>query len=326
MKSGLVTVFGGSGFLGKHVVRALVAKGYRVRVPMRRPHIGMDLRVIGNVGQVQLMQSNLRYEKSVQRAVEGSDAVINLVAILHEVGQQSFESVHVRGVETLAKAVAAESITNFVHVSAIGADKDSKSDYARTKGEGEDIVREHVPTVDILRPSILFGNEDSFFNRFASMAQLSPVLPLIGGGQTKFQPAYVADVADAIARRVEAGASAQTYELGGPRAYTFKELLELMLDVIAKKRLLVPVPWFAANMMGFGGEVVGALPFFEPFLTRDQVKNLKNDNVVSEGAQGFEELGITPDTVEAIIPSYLMKYRKYGEFHQPGKDSWPEEA
>lgn len=326
MKSGLVTVFGGSGFLGKHVVRALVAKGHRVRVPMRRPHIGMDLRVIGNVGQVQLMQSNLRYEKSVQRAVEGSDAVINLVAILHEVGQQSFESVHVRGVETLAKAVAAEGITNFVHVSAIGADKDSKSDYARTKGEGEDIVREHVPTVDILRPSILFGNEDSFFNRFASMAQLSPVLPLIGGGQTKFQPAYVADVADAIARRVEAGASAQTYELGGPRAYTFKELLELMLDVIAKKRLLVPVPWFAANMMGFGGEAVGALPFFEPFLTRDQVKNLKNDNVVSEGAQGFEELGITPETVEAIIPSYLMKYRKYGEFHQPGKDSWPEEA
>ncbi|CAM3711021.1 complex I NDUFA9 subunit family protein [Litorimonas haliclonae] len=326
MKNGLVTVFGGSGFLGKHVVRALVAKGYRVRVPMRRPHTGMDLRVIGNVGQVQLMQANLRYEKSVQRAVEGSDAVVNLVAILHEAGQQSFESVHVRGAETLAKAVAAEGITNFVHVSAIGADKDSKSDYARTKGEGENIVREYVPSADILRPSIMFGNEDGFFNRFASMAQLSPILPLIGGGKTKFQPAYVADVADAIARRVEVGASAQTYELGGPRVYSFKELLELMLDVIAKKRLLVPVPWFAANMMGFGGEMAGALPFLEPFLTRDQVKNLKNDNIVSESAQGFDELGITPETVEAIIPSYLMKYRKYGEFHQPGKDSWPEEA
>ena len=200
MKNGLVTVFGGSGFLGKHVVRALVAKGYRVRVPMRRPHIGMDLRVIGNVGQVQLMQTNLRFEKSVERAVEGSDAVINLVGILYETGQQSFESVHVRGAETLAKAAAAAGVTNFVHMSAIGADKDSESDYARTKAEGEDAVRQHVPTADILRPSILFGNEDEFFNRFAAMAQFSPVLPLIGGGQTKLQPAYVADVADAIAR------------------------------------------------------------------------------------------------------------------------------
>ena len=326
MKNGLVTVFGGSGFLGKHVVRALVAKGYRVRVPMRRPHIGMDLRVIGNVGQVQLMQANLRFEKSVQRAVEGSDAVINLVAVLYEAGQQSFEALHVRGAETLAKAVAAEGITNFVHVSAIGVDKDSQSDYARTKGEGEEIVRKHVPTADILRPSIMFGNEDEFFNRFASMAQLSPALPLMGGGKTKFQPTYVADVADAIARRVEAEASAQTFELGGPQTYSFKELMQFMLETIGKKRLLVPVPWFAANMMGFAGEMVGALPFLEPFLTRDQVKNLKNDNVVSEHAQGFAELGITPETIEAIVPSYLIKYRKYGEFHQPGKDSWPEEA
>lgn len=326
MKNGLVTVFGGSGFLGKHVVRALVAKGYRVRVPMRRPHIGMDLRVIGNVGQVQLMQANLRFEKSVQRAVEGSDAVVNLVGVLFETGQQSFESVHVRGAETLAKAVAAEGLTNFVHVSAIGADKNSQSEYARTKAEAEDVIREHVPTADILRPSILFGNEDEFFNRFATMAQLSPALPLIGGGKTKFQPTYVADVADAIAKRVEAETSAQTYELGGPQVYSFKELMQFMLETIAKKRLLVPVPWFAANMMGFGGEMVGALPFFEPFLTRDQVKNLKNNNVVAEGSQGFAELGIAPETIEAIVPSYLIKYRKYGEFHQPGKDSWPEEA
>ncbi|WP_416876746.1 complex I NDUFA9 subunit family protein [Litorimonas sp.] len=326
MKNGLVTVFGGSGFLGKHVVRALVAKGYRVRVPMRRPHIGMDLRVIGNVGQVQLVQANLRFEKSVQRAVEGSDAVINLVAVLYEAGQQSFEALHVRGAETLAKAVAAEGITNFVHVSAIGADKDSQSEYARTKGEGEEIVREHVPTVDIVRPSIIFGNEDEFFNRFASMAQLSPALPLIGGGKTKFQPVYVADVADAIARRVEAEASAQTYELGGPEIYSFKELMQFMLETIGKKRLLVPVPWFAANMMGFGGEMVGAMPFLEPFLTRDQVENLKNDNVVGQDVQGFADLGIKPETIEAIVPSYLIKYRKYGEFHQPGKDSWPEEA
>jgi NADH dehydrogenase len=322
MKNGLVTVFGGSGFLGKHVVRALVAKGYRVRVPVRRPHMSQDLRVIGNVGQVQLMQSNLRFEASVQRAVEGSDAVINLVGILYETGQQSFESVHVRGAETLAKAVAAEGITNFVHLSAIGADKDSQSEYARTKAAGEVKVREHVPTVDILRPSILFGNEDNFFNRFAAMAQLSPVLPLIGGGQTKFQPAYVADVAEAIARCVKAETSAQTYELGGPQTYSFKELMQFMLETIAKKRLLVPVPWMAANLMGLGGELAGALPFLKPFLTRDQVKSLKNDNIVASDAQGFAELGITPETVEAIVPPYLVKYRKYGEFNQPGTDSW----
>lgn len=326
MNKGLVTVFGGSGFLGKHVVRALVAQGYRVRVPMRRPHTGMDLKVIGGVGQVQLMQANLRFEASVARAVEGADAVINLVAVLFEEGKQSFEALHVKGAETVAKAAAAEGITNFVHISAIGADADSESDYARTKGEGEALIREHVPTADILRPSIIFGTEDQFFNRFAAMAQLAPALPLIGGGDTKFQPVYVVDVAEAVAKRIETGAQAETYELGGPRVYSFKELMAFMLEVIAKKRLLVPLPWFAANMMGFFGEMAGALPFVAPFLTRDQVRNLKNDNVVSGDAKSFADLGITPETVEAIVPSYLVKYRKYGEFHQPGKDSWPEEA
>lgn len=326
MNKGLVTVFGGSGFLGKHVVRALVAQGYRVRVPMRRPHTGMDLKVIGGVGQVQLMQANLRFEDSVARAVEGADAVINLVAVLYEEGKQSFEALHVKGAETVAKAVAAAGITNFVHVSAIGADAKADSDYARTKGEGEALIRQHVPTADIMRPSIIFGVEDEFFNRFAAMAQLAPALPLVGGGDTKFQPVYVADVAEAIAKSVAAGSSSETYELGGPRVYSFKELLAFMLEVIAKKRLLVPVPWFASNMLGFFGEMSGALPFIAPFLTRDQVKNLKNDNIVAEEAKGFAELGITPETVEAIVPTYLVKYRKYGEFHQPGKDSWPEEV
>lgn len=326
MNKGLVTIFGGSGFLGKHVVRALVAKGYRVRVPMRRPHTGMDLKVIGGVGQVQLMQANLRYENSVARAIEGADAVINLVAVLYEQGQQSFEALHVRGAETIAKSVAAAGLKNLVHISAIGADADAESDYARTKGEGETLVREHVPTADIMRPSIIFGTEDEFFNRFAGMAQLAPALPLIGGGQTKFQPVYVADVAEAIARSVESGASGKTYELGGPRTYSFKELLQYMLDVIAKKRFLVPIPWFGANMMGAMGELSGALPFVAPFLTRDQVKNLKLDNVVSQDALSFDDLGIVPETVESIVPTYLIKYRKYGEFHQPGKDSWPEGA
>jgi len=326
MNNGLVTVFGGSGFLGKHVVRALVAKGYRVRVPMRRPHTGMDLKVIGGVGQVQLMQANLRYEDSVARAVEGSDAVINLVAVLYEEGKQSFEALHVRGAETVAKAVAEAGIENFVHISAIGADNQSESEYARTKGEGEALIKQYVPSADIMRPSIVFGAEDQFFNRFAAMAQLAPALPLIGGGQTQFQPVYVGDVAEAIATKISVGSNGQTYELGGPRVYSFKELLSYMLDVIAKKRLLIPVPWFAANMMGFAGELSGALPFVAPFLTRDQVTNLKNNNIVSNDTLGFADLGITPETVEAIVPTYLVKYRKYGEFHQPGKDSWPEEA
>ena len=316
MQNGLVTVFGGSGFLGRYIVRALTAKGWRVRVPLRRPHTANDLRVIGGVGQVQLVQANLRYERSVRRAVEGSDAVINCVAVLYEAGKQSFESLHVHGADMLAQICAEAGITNLAHVSAIGADVESESDYARTKGEGEDLLRASVPSADIFRPSIMFGPEDQFFNRFAQMTQFAPALPLLGGGDTKFQPAYVADVAEAVARRITSGTSGQTYELGGPRIYSFKELMELMLEVIDRKRFLAPVPWFAANMMGFAGELSGMAPFVEPFLTRDQVKNLKVDNVVAEGALGFEDLGITPETVEAIIPTYLEKYRKYGQFHE----------
>ena len=313
---GLVTVFGGSGFLGRYVVRALVAQGWRVRVPVRRPHTAHELKVIGDVGQVQLMQANLRFPQSVARAVEGSDAVINLVAVLFEAGKQSFEALHVDGAETLALAAAEAGITNFAHVSAIGANTDSESDYARTKGEGEALVRAAVPSADIHRPSIIFGPEDQFFNRFAAMAAFSPKLPLIGGGQTQFQPAYVADVAKAIALSVTRGTAGQTYELGGPNTYSFKELMQFLTQAIDKKRLLLPMPWFAANMMGFGGELSGALPFVDPFLTRDQVTNLKVDNVVADDAKGFEAFDIRPETIEAIVPAYLARYRKYGEFHE----------
>ena len=316
MKNGLVTVFGGSGFVGRYVVRALVAKGFRVRVPLRRPHTANELRVIGGVGQVQLVQANLRYERSVRRAVEGSDAVVNCVAVLFEAGKQSFEALHVNGADTLARAAADACVTNFVHVSAIGADADSDIDYARTKGEGEALIRQALPSADIMRPSIIFGREDQFFNRFAAMAQLAPALPLMGGGHTKFQPVYVEDVAQAIANRITSGSAGQTYELGGPRQYSFKELMQIMLDVIDRKRLLVSVPWIGANMMGAMGELSGAAPFVDPFLTRDQVKNLKVDNVVADDALGFDDLGITPETVEAIIPTYLGKYRKYGQFHE----------
>ena len=316
MGKGLVTVFGGSGFLGKHVVRALVKDGWRVRVPLRSPHTAQELKVIGDVGQVQLMQANIRFPQSVERAVEGSDAVINLVALLFEAGKQNFESVHVRGAETLANAAKAAGIHNVVQVSAIGADIDSDSDYARTKGEAEAAIRAAVPSADIMRPSILFGAEDDFFNRFASMAQFVPALPLIGGGETKMQPVYAGDVAQAIAKVVGQGTSGKTYELGGPQSYSFKELMQFMLETIDRKRFLLPIPWFAANMMGFMGEISGYAPFLEPFLTRDQVKNLKIDNVVADDAFGFSDLGIKLETMETIVPTYIARYRKYGQFHE----------
>ncbi len=315
-KLGLVTVFGASGFLGRYVVRALTARGWRVRAAVRNPHTAHELKVIGDVGQVQLMQANLRFPNSVARAVEGSDAVINLVGVLFEAGRQTFESLHVNGSDVIGDACAVAGIRNVASVSAIGADANSESDYARTKGEGESVLREHVPSADILRPSILFGPEDEFFNRFAGLTSFAPALPLIGGGKTKFQPVYVEDVANAVAISVTRGTSGETYELGGPNTYTFKALLQFILTTIDKKRILAPVPWFAANMMGFGGEVSGALPFVKPFLTRDQVANLKVDNVVSDTAKGFEAFDIRPETIEAIVPSYLSKYRKYGQFHE----------
>lgn len=314
--SNLVTVFGGSGFLGRYVIRALVAKGWRVRAAVRNPHTAHELKVIGDVGQVQLMQANLRFPNSVTQAVQGADAVVNLVGVLFEAGRQSFEALHATAPDTIGAACTAANIRNVCHVSAIGADVDSESDYARTKGEGESNLRALIPTADILRPSIVFGTEDEFFNRFAKMTAFAPALPLIGGGQTKFQPVFVEDVAMAVAESVTRGTTGTTYELGGPKTYTFKELLRFMLDTIDKKRLLLPVPWFAANMMGFGGELSGALPFVEPFLTRDQVKNLKVDNLVAEDAVGFEAFNIQPKTVEAIVPTYLAKYRKYGEFYE----------
>ena len=313
---GLVTVFGASGFLGRYVVRALTARGWRVRAAVRNPHTSHELKVVGDVGQVQLMQANLRYPHSVARAVDGADAVVNLVGVLFESGRQTFEALHVGGPEVIAEACSAAGIHNLVHVSAIGADVNAESDYAKSKGEGEVILREHIPSADILRPSILFGSEDEFFNRFAGLTSIAPALPLIGGGKTKLQPVFVEDVANAVAISITRGTTGQTYELGGPQSYTFKALLEFVLDTIGKKRFLAPVPWFAANMMGFGGELSGALPFVKPFLTRDQVINLKTDNVVAENAAGFEAFDIRPETIEAIVPTYLAKYRKYGQFYE----------
>lgn len=312
----LVTVFGGSGFLGRHVVRALAKRGYRVRVAVRNPNLAGHLQPLGNVGQIQAVQANLRVRWSIDRAVQGADHVVNLVGILFESGRQSFDAVQDFGARAVAEAARAEGAT-LTHVSAIGSDKESPADYARTKARGEQAVLETMPDAVIFRPSIMFGPEDGFFNRFAAMARLSPALPLIGGGHTKFQPAYVADVAEAIARSVEGKVEgSRVYELGGPETMTFKQCMEKMLEVIERKRMLVSVPWGMARLQG---SLLGLLP--NPLLTRDQVEMLRTDNVVSQAAEQegrtFAALGIKPQAMDAILPSYLWQYRPAGQFTQP---------
>ena len=309
----LVTVFGGSGFLGRHVVRALAKRGYRVRVAVRRPDLAIHLQPLGGVGQIQAVQANLRFRWSVDRAVEGAHHVVNLVGILHESGAQNFDSVQEFGARAIAEAARAAK-AGLTHVSAIGADKDSKSDYARTKGMAEAAVLETVKTAVILRPSIIFGPEDGFFNKFAAMARYSPVLPLIGGGETKFQPVYVGDVAEAIVRSVDGQVpGGKIYELGGSEVRSFKELMQETLTVTERKRILLPIPFWAAKIIG---SVAGLLP--SPQLTRDQVILLESDNVVSDKAikdgRTLEGLGITPRTMEAILPSYLWRFRARGQY------------
>lgn len=311
----LVTVFGASGFLGRHVVRELAKRGHRVRAAVRHPHQAAFLQPMGVVGQIQLFQSNIRYQHSVADALAGADACVNLVGILAPTGKQKFDSVQAQGAEHIAAECAREGITNLVHVSAIGADKDSDSDYARTKAEGEEAMRRHVPTASIVRPSIVFGPQDDFFNQFAEMARVAPALPLIGGGKTKFQPVYVDDVADAIVKLIDGEAPAgETYELGGPEVLTFKECLELMLKIVDRRRALVPLPWPVAGLMGSAGDLASILPLINAPITSDQVKLLKKDNVVGEGVKTFADLGIEPETLDAILPTYLFRYRKQGQF------------
>ncbi|WP_207764925.1 complex I NDUFA9 subunit family protein [Hyphococcus luteus] len=317
MTGKLAVVFGGSGFLGRNVVRELAKRGWRVRVAVRRPHHAGFLRPMGAVGQIQLKQCNVRHAPSVADALAGADAVVNLVGLLYQSGSQRFDTVQAGGAATVARLAAEAGIENLVHVSAIGADPESESQYARTKAEAERAVREAVPGATIIRPSIIFGQEDEFFNKFATMASLSPALPLIGGGKTKFQPIYVDDAADAVCAALErADAKGKTYEIGGPRIYTFRELMELMLAETGLRRILLPVPFPAASLMGLGGEIAGVLPFVEPPITRDQVRLLKKDNVVdASGDVGvLADLGVEPDTLEAILPSYMVRYRKYGQF------------
>lgn len=312
----LVTVFGGSGFLGRHVVRALARRGYRVRVAVRNPNLAGPTQPSGNVGQVLPIQANLRVRWSVDRAVQGADHVINLVGILFESGRQSFDAVQAGGARAVAEAARSVG-ASLTHVSAIGADPGSASDYARTKALGEQAVFETVENAVVFRPSIMFGPGDGFFNRFAAMARLSPMLPLVGGGLTKFQLVYVADVAEAIARSVEGKVQGgRVYELGGPEVFTFRQCMQEMLSVIDRKRALVTVPWWLAKVQA---AVLGLLP--NPILTTDQVELLRHDNVVSEEAQRegrtFQGIGIEPQASDAILPGYLWQYRPAGQFTHP---------
>lgn len=311
----LAVVFGGSGFIGRNVVRELAKRGWRVRVAVRRPHHALFLRPMGVVGQVQLVQANVRDRRSVAEAVKGADAVVNLVGLLTEDGRQRFDNVQAQGAATVAECAKAVGVSTFVQMSAIGAGPESPSRYARAKAEGERAVRAAIPTAVILRPSVVFGPEDGFFNRLGAMAAMAPALPIFGDGEARLQPVYVDDVALALCAALErADAAGKTYELGGPRVYSFKDLLALTLSVVERKRLVVSIPFAVAPVVGRFGEIVGALPFVTAAITRDQITLLKSDNVVARGALGLSDLGVTPRTVEAIVSAYLYRYRKYGQF------------
>lgn len=312
MARGLITVFGGSGFIGRHLVRRLARQGWTIRVAVRRPSAANFLKPLGDVGQITPVRVSIQDPVAVQAAVSGARAVVNLVGILYERGNRSFAAVHARGAHTVASACAEAGVQRLVHMSAIGADLHAEAEYARSKGAGEAAVKTAFPKATILRPSVVFGPEDDFFNRFAVMARLSPALPLIGGGHTRFQPVYVGDVAEAIAAcLIDPATGGKTYELGGPRVYSFKELMELLMAQIGRQRLLLPLPFALAS---FQALFLEKLPV--PPLTRDQVTLLRRDNVVSAGSLGLSDLGITPTSVESIVPTYLARYRKGGRFNQ----------
>jgi len=312
----LVTVFGGSGFLGRSVVRALCKRDYRVRVAVRRPELAGHLQPLGRVGQIHAVQANVRYPASVEAAMRDSHAAINLVGILAESGAQTFDAVQGRGAGAVATA-AATAGARMVHVSAIGADENSPSGYARAKAAGEKAVLSATPEASILRPSVVFGPEDQFTNRFAALARMSPVLPLIGGGLTKLQPVYVGDVATAVADAVDGKTKAgATYELGGPEVLTMREIMDIILATIGRRRMLVSLPFGLAKFQAlFLQFAPGALR-----LTPDQVELLRSDNVVSDAAKAagltLEGLGIAADSLEAIAPQYLWRFRAAGQFQR----------
>jgi uncharacterized protein YbjT (DUF2867 family) len=313
----IITVIGGSGFIGRNLVRSLAKRGYRVRVACRRPDLAIHVQPLGSPGQIVGVQANVRYPASLAAACDGAYGVINLTGVLHDAAAQSFDAIHAFGAEACARAAKQAGATLFIQMSALGASATSASAYARSKAEGERRAQAQFSGAIIIRPSIVFGPEDNFFNQFAVMARFSPVLPLIGGGHTRFQPVFSGDVAEAMANLIDTGvADGKAYELGGPETMSFAAILKFILATVQRKRLLLPIPFVAAKWLG---AVLGILP--KPLLTMDQVELLKSDAVVSAAAQGegrtLAGLGLSARSVTAIVPSYLYRYRKAGQFTMP---------
>lgn len=312
----LVTIFGGSGFVGRYIARRMAKEGWRVRVAVRRPNEALFVRPYGTPGQVEPVACNIREDASVRAVMQGADAVVNCVGILNRSGKNTFDAVQAEGPGRIARIAAAEGVSTLVHVSAIGADAASDSNYSRTKGEGEAAVLAAFPSAVILRPSIIFGTEDGFFNRFASMSRMGPILPVVGAN-TRFQPVFVDDVAQAAVKGVLGQAAPGVYELGGPEVDTFRGLMGRMLDVIKRRRAVVNVPFWVANIMGLAFDALQAVTLGlieNKMITRDQVRNLRRDNVVSPGARGLADLGIEPSSMEAVLPDYLWRFRPSGQF------------
>ncbi|MFL4469264.1 complex I NDUFA9 subunit family protein [Tateyamaria armeniaca] len=313
--SKLVTIYGGSGFVGRYIAQRMAKAGWRVRVAVRRPNEAIFVKPYGVVGQVEPVLCNIRDDASVAQVMQGADAVVNCVGILAKDGKNTFDAVQAEGAGRVARLAAQAGITKMVQISAIGADVDSDSDYARTKGLGETAVLQHMPNAVILRPSIVFGAEDGFFNRFAGMTRMGPVLPVVGA-DTLFQPVYVGDVAKAAEVGLTGKDASGIYELGGPDVKSFRALMTMMLNIIRRRRAIVNIPFPVANVMAFGLELVQTLSLglVRAQITRDQVRNLRRDNVVSERAKGLADLGIEPVAMESVLPDYLWRFRPSGQY------------
>lgn len=313
--SQLVTIYGGSGFVGRYIARRMAKAGWRVRVAVRRPNEAMFVKPYGVVGQVEPVLCNIRDDASVRQVMQGADVVVNCVGILAPTAKNTFDAVQHEGAERIARIAAEQGVDRMVHISAIGADMNAASDYSRTKALGEEGVLQHMPNAVILRPSIIFGDEDEFFNRFATMARTSPAIPVVGA-DTKFQPVYVDDVAAAAEKAIKGDAAPGVYELGGPDVDTFRELMQQMLDVIQRRRMIVGLPMFVGRIMGFGFDMANklSLGLIPAAITRDQVKNLAVDNIVSGDHSGLADLGIKPTSLEAVLPDYLWRFRPSGQY------------
>lgn len=312
----IVTVFGGSGFVGRYIIRRFAKAGWHIRVAVRRPNEALFLKTYGKVGQIEPILTNIRDDQSVQSALYNASLVINCVGILSEYGSQNFEAVQHEGAGRIAKHAAKLGLERMIHLSAIGADAHSESEYARSKAAGEAVVLEHLPNSVILRPSIIFGHEDQFFNRFASLARMSPFIPLFGA-KTQFQPVYVDDVAQAAEQAAADMNMTGIYELGGPEVASFQDLMEKMLAVIDRKRIILPLPNLIGNAMAMGfstAEFLSLGLFRNGVITRDQIKQLQHDNIVAKNAKGFSEIGIQPTSLDVILPEYLYQYRREGQY------------